>query len=346
MISIGKWMHEDGASEVPSPSRCLLMLAEAIADSAVPHGSPSSAAFRAFVLRSREALANAPNNQSMAAAVQEIMRGMEAHRQEVESQQRRHGDEMQSIIGLLTRALMKVADATASSSGHLREIEAKLAQASQIDDLRQLKAKLSESVAEICRAAERHEAESARLQEELRKWQEAGSCEASRQKLMVESLDEDPVTGLPGLQDAERYIAAQVREGHGVYVLVICLDRVEAVNARYGFATGDKALLAFSQHLAQQMHKTDELFRWRGPCWVMVLSRPGVGLEAVQEEGARIASARFEQSVQMDRRSILLNLTATWTILPVATPDDASVIGRRIDNFAAQQRRVSLGFKR
>src|SRR5208282_2957702 len=101
--------------------------------------------------------------------------------------------------------------------------------------------------------------------------------------------DVDRVSGLPSFEKAEHEIAARVGADSGYYAAVFVVERVESVNLRYGAATGDRLLRAFSEHLVSKLSPEDEVFRWRGPAYVALLKRTGLA-DIVRAEVARFAS--------------------------------------------------------
>lgn len=150
----------------------------------------------------------------------------------------------------------------------------------------------------------------------------------------------DEITGLPGLKKAEERIKELVRAGKGCYAFVFFLERMDTINKRFGFAIGDEILKSFSQATQQRLTSSDQLFRWRGPCFLGLLDRAS-GFDAVRSDVNKLASARMEHTVENNGRSILLSLSRAWTLIQISPGEDAGAVLRKIDAFASEQSRLS-----
>ena len=132
-------------------------------------------------------------------------------------------------------------------------------------------------------------------------------------------------------------IAAAGRLG---FVLVFFVKNVDVVNRRYGFTAGDTVLQKFASHLRSSFKANEQLFRWRGPCFV-VISERFLSMEPAQAEAHRFGTRGPEIHVEGNDRSMLIRLTAATQVIPVARGSDISEITLKIDHFAAEQFRIS-----
>ncbi|MBY0372620.1 MAG: diguanylate cyclase [Bryobacteraceae bacterium] len=129
----------------------------------------------------------------------------------------------------------------------------------------------------------------------------------------------DPATGLPGKDAAVaalESIEAEHRE-HS-FLVMLYVQRMELVTARFGETFGGQVLFFCAQHIARLMHPEDQLFRWRGPAFVALLRRD-VSLVEVRQEVLRACGSRimFESA----NNSVLLPINMSVQVVHVdSTP--------------------------
>jgi diguanylate cyclase (GGDEF)-like protein len=98
------------------------------------------------------------------------------------------------------------------------------------------------------------------------------------------------------------------------FACIFLVNRIVAVNARFGHAAGDHILLRFSQNVAQRLSPGDAFFRWYGPAFLVILNR-SVPHDAVRAEVARVASGHKEEEIQVGTRTILLSISSNTSVL-------------------------------
>lgn len=249
--------------------------------------------------------------------------------------------ELQSIVSLFTRSMLQVTKGSAASATKLRQIERQIEACSHAADLRTIKVQLQQSLDVICQEAGQQERRAEAVSEQLR---EAMSRPESAAVLSEAVSDLDLVTGLPDSKVAEQAIRAAIASGTNCYAALLCVERVEVINSRFGFPVGDRILMLFGQHLAQHFAESDRLFRWRGPSFLAILDRTGPEM-AVRAEIARIVSTRLEQEIELRGRSVLLPISSSWMLTSLA---NASVeqVTEKLDIFSAQQAGAAAGQSR
>jgi GGDEF domain-containing protein len=126
----------------------------------------------------------------------------------------------------------------------------------------------------------------------------------------------DACTGLADCFEAEKWIGERFGEGRGLFAAIFMLQRLAAINARFGDSVGDSMLLVEGQFLAKQF-PNDRLFRWIGPSLLVVLERPVSG-EAVRLEVARTGAGSFQVNVDLHSRSVLIPVSARWQLVASA----------------------------
>lgn len=246
---------------------------------------------------------------------------------------RAHGLELQQMVAMLTDTIAKISAGSERSVSNLQNIEKQLERASILEDVRLLKGRLSECLQSLREESARQKEESARGANELRQELERA---LERRAAIGARHPKDEVTGLPGRHEAEQCLAAALKGDGHTFAAVFVLDRIQLINQRFGYAVGNRILMFFTRYLARGLSPNDRQFRWSGPAILVVLERHG-SLDTVRMELARIISARLEKTVQVGNRSVMLHVTATWTVFSVAETASLEGMARKIDAFVSTQ---------
>ena len=146
----------------------------------------------------------------------------------------------------------------------------------------------------------------------------------------------DEATGLPGKAEAERAIRVALGSPQGKFVVIAVCSRVQAVNARFGYAVGDRMLGALAEHFKKGLSARDQLFRWQGRALVALLER-AERIDRIRTEVRRFADVKFDQTIEVGQRTVLIPISASWSIFALAPPLDALV--KQLEAFAEQRRR-------
>ncbi|MGI8991099.1 MAG: hypothetical protein ACR2I2_16160 [Bryobacteraceae bacterium] len=253
-----------------------------------------------------------------------------------------HSSEMRSIIGLITQAFLKTSASGEIAASNLRQIEQKLAKASQLDDLRTIKSQIADAVRGICEEAdrqERHVTEVKTQVEQIRIPQPPVRLESTGPYPTAPRENFEAPPGPPGRHAAEQYVHSKSSAGKRVYVLALCLERIDVINARFGSATRTQLLQLFGKDIARRLaerRQGDELFHWAGACFAAVLEREA-DIAAVRTDAFKIASGGLEHIVEVGARSVLLPLTARSALIPVLNASDAEGFPAKMDAFMTER---------
>jgi GGDEF domain-containing protein len=228
----------------------------------------------------------------------------------------------QSIVKMLTSAIGEISTAGQESVGRLRQIETKIATASQADDIRTLKEQLTVCLDEIRKEAERQKLSATSTVDRLR-------LDLDRTRTETTS---DPVTGQPPRSEAVEYIADICASGQTAYVVAIVLDRLQTVNVSFGSEAGDQLLRYFAGSVLRSLQPGDHLFRWAGASLLAVAIRSS-RMETVREEIAHLFGRKMDYTIRTATRSILMPVTARWAVFPLTKPPEQLI--QKIDAFAS-----------
>ncbi len=117
-------------------------------------------------------------------------------------------------------------------------------------------------------------------------------------------------------------------------MFIAVVNRVQAVNARFGYAIGDQVLAIAAQQIRAALSADDKVCRWQGPALLAILTRPE-NLMTVRDEIRRFADKKLEKTFVVGTRSVLLPISTSWTVFPIAAPVEALL--RKIEIFTAAQ---------
>jgi GGDEF domain-containing protein len=215
------------------------------------------------------------------------------------------------------------------SAQRLLEIGDKFERVRAIEDIQTLKSSLGECLHTFREEAQRQKAESEEtiqsLQKAVERHEPAGSGGFE---------DLDPATRLPrqaaGLQAMQEAIQAGKRR----YVVAMVVNRMQSVNARFGFHVGDRILRAFKENVEKQLSRADQLFRWEGPAIVVLLDRTDP-IEQVRAQIRRILDGRLEEHFDVEGRAVMIPISAAWSAFHLMPPLANAI--KQIQAFIASQ---------
>lgn len=243
---------------------------------------------------------------------------------------RLQGSELHNMIAMLTKTLTSLGAGSERSVSRLKEIETQLEKARMIEDVRMLKVRMEDCLNGIREEAERQKADSTGTLQDI-----TAGIIRSRERLRTAAIAlPDPVTGLPTRVDAEIVLERTASGSKSGYAAVFVVDRVGTINARFGYAVGDKILQAYLGELRSRLSAGDPVFRWNGPAFVAVLERADP-IDRVRDQLHSVVPPKMERNIQLPTRSALLPISATWMVFPVKHP--VSALGEQIDQFIASQ---------
>lgn len=330
VLSIRRYLNEYGTESTNPLLRVCTLLLEGIAKHALAFDREE---YRVFCANLRKLSSDLKTQKDPAELIATAVAGCEAMANYNREAQRVHGAqtvELRCMIEMLSQTLVALAESGGQSVQTLQAIQKQVEGARQLDDIRLLRARLGDSLKSLSEEARRQRERNAEM---LRHAEEAAAQLASRAH---ENQDVDRVSGLPSFEKAGHEIASRTGADSSFYAAVFLVDRVESVNLRYGYATGDRLLQVFAEHLVSKLSPKDRVFRWRGATFVALLDRP-CPVEGVKAEVARFASERQERQLQVDGQAIKLSLGCAWTVVPLSKCRLSGEACQQIDRFVAEQ---------
>jgi diguanylate cyclase (GGDEF)-like protein len=219
--------------------------------------------------------------------------------------------------------------APTSGAEELKAIVRKLEKPIAPEEIRALRTRLEECLGLVGSESPHEEAPPEGLvmaQEKV-----AGAADQPHAARYCEGID--AVTGLWGRGEAEKTLAAKIERGKNCFATVFVVERLSALNVRFGRAVGDEVLFMIAQHLAQRLPENSSLFRWSGPAFVAILDDESDG--TVERQMKQIASERLEKSVETRGRSILLPITMSFILQRISGSDSAEKVCCKLGKMTA-----------
>ena len=335
MTTLKNYLFQDtGRQEVETAYRRMMdLFLQAISLHAVEGDKTEYERFRSDIAGFSERLAKELSLSDRFLVVGEVLRALEEYNRQTTKFLSIQSSELQKMIAMLTQTVIAVGASSETSVARLQEIEKTLEQARLLEDIRSVKAQLGDCLDQVRGETERHRAEGQELVETLqRKLSDSQDLSAGADW----PANLDPATGLADKAEAQRalQLAASSKEAAGMFVLVAVVNRIQAVNARFGYAIGDQILGMVAEHFRRSLSSEDKLCRWQGPALIALLSRK-YSLTLVRDEIRRFAETRLEKTFVVGARSVLLPVSTSWTVFPLIGPAEALL--RRIEIFTSAQ---------
>jgi GGDEF domain-containing protein len=332
-ISIKKYLDSRPEQVASALLRMVQLLLQGIELHAVAGDAADHERFRKDIHLVQESLGGRPAAADVLVAAGTVVKAMEEYNQRTSRFIHVQCAELQTMVGMLTKAMTTLSTGSESSVTRLQTIERQLHKASMIEDFQTARLRLSECLDTFRVEIFRQREESTRAVSDMRT-----DLETSQKRVapivaaVASSRREDPVTGLPERAAAEAAIIEAAAQNRPVYAAMFVIDRLDLINARFGYAAGDQVLVVYTQHVAQGLSRQDKLFRWRGPALLALLERSS-SPKQVREEIMRIAAQRLEKTIQVGTRSVLLPVGANWAIFSVAEYRPVQLLFQQLDLF-------------
>jgi GGDEF domain-containing protein len=322
MLSFKQYLSQEKEDLTSWLIRIVTILLNATALHAIEHDPDELIDFRRQIGEIIEKFEQTTASRDTLIIAGEAVRALQIYNQSVEKFIRNVSAEKQAVIGAMTEALLKLANNNELAGQNLVNIEKELAKATKLQDLRLLRARMHDCVKTLC--------EGAALREERGR-----DLKAPGNSLANELGPYDQLTGLPTWRHAEARIQEMIDEDRAGYALGLFVKNLDSVNRRAGYSVGDQILTLIGQSVGRCLSGTDQLFRWRGPCFIAVLERTKKHAE-VAAEAAKIGAITLEKEVETQGRSMFFKTAMTWKLIRIQNTSQVEEISAQIEAFAAE----------
>jgi len=222
---------------------------------------------------------------------------------------------------VLTEALRRTCLGNQRAVSALGKIEEQLHGGTQFEDLGVLKSTL-----ELCLATVR--AEIARQVVEGRATRatlETVIAHRPSESVSVEYRSDSP-TGLPGRLEGRAYLEKARASDAAIDAVVLSLDRVRALESRFGATARAAYLLIASQAIAQKLGGRDELFQWGDHTFVAIVPCSGSG-------HLDLCGPYRPCTIQVETSTVLIPISISSVCLRISEALDTDALMERIDSF-------------
>ena len=316
MISLKKILQDDGAT-VDTLLRVVRLLLEGINQYAIEGDPEDRSVFRESIVKLDNALEGELTAPELLVQAGSVLHTLEDYNRRTTRYLRRPAGEWQAAVTMLISAIIHLQAENSEKTSRFREIAAHVRSASTAEDAHRVRLQLAECLTEL-------------------------QLDNRRQNDVESAAPPVPagggLAGFAGRSHAEEALAGAWQSDPPCYVAVIAVERLQILNMRFGHSVGDEVLRFYGEFLQARLRPGDQIFHWTEAVLVALLPRAN-RLEIVRDEVARLMDARCEHTVQTASRSVLLSITARWTVFPsVAAP---RLLIHKIDAFAKHGKQAS-----
>ena len=244
--------------------------------------------------------------------------------------------QLHALLATVARTVSHICSASDECATRLDQIEEQIEETSGLEGVRVLRFRLEECLQTLRNEARREREELSRTFARLQKQVEAVEAGDGEDALLPPEIDK--VSGLEMRESAERAMGIAVERSEVSYAALFVVDRLHLINGQFGYATGDRMLREFCEHLRSALLPEDQLFRWTGPAFLAVIKRSEAPTE-VEADIQRIAGGKLEAAVQIGNGCVRLPIVRTSLLLPLAEDSTLVDLSSRLDAFSGQQAR-------
>ena len=327
MISLKRFMN--GNERESAALQVAALLVEKLGDCAVEDDKQELESFRAEMRVVHDAMTPDLPPENLLILAGSAMQALETYNRRVTSTISHRGDDFQSIIRMLQDSLVKITGENVQSVQSLNRIGEELDRGIGFQDLQSVKVHLSVCLSGLRQEIERGKNASKTMVEGLQIQIETFRALAKK----IPDRKVDAATRVLNQEDCIAAIRNAIEKGTRHYAVVMVVNRIQPINARFGREAGDRILARFKEYIEAQLGASDQLFRWVGPAVVVIMERPQSG-DQVRLLVKRMFDAPLQENLELGARSVLVPISAAWSVIALTSPPD---VEKQIEAFIASQ---------
>ena len=322
MISIKRFLEPAPNGPVPDHSLidALMQMARLLLDAMATHMVRGSEADFKSLRRSLDELAHRMEGPQSAMTLlgisSDAAEALDTYCQRTTAYHREQHEERQSMIAMLTATLADISGQTDASVARLQAIEKQVERASEIDDIRALRASLGESLQALREAVAQQRINSAATVERLR-----GQIAIAHKSPDEPNHPADTKYAAGRTSDLD--LLSEATDGPGVeilpasYVAAFKLQRAEHIANRFGQTVKHQMLNLIATELKTALYPHDRLLRWKGTSFVMFINSTAA-IPEIRSRLAKAVAATSQQYIEVGKNSALLSVGLDWIVFPQA----------------------------
>jgi GGDEF domain-containing protein len=327
MVSIKRYLNLGTLEEKPGTALALVL--QRLGDIAVDWDPDQTENLRDEMQTITGGLApDLPQKEQLVVAEAAMLSVENHNRKLVQMVEKRYGD-FQAIIKLLQDSIVKIAGPNVESAQSLQKIDEEFDRAG-FKDLPALRQHLHTLLPGLRKEIERDQAANKALIERLQI--EVESKARPEEKIPRKRVDS--ATGLPGQPECLGAVREVIAKGSRHYAVVMVVNRVEPISARFGKDAGDRMLGRFREYVENQFDETDLLFHWSGPVMVAIMERPQT-FDQVRTFVKRMFETPISETIDVNGRSVFVPISAAWSVFMICAAPETTE--KQIQKFVAAQ---------
>jgi GGDEF domain-containing protein len=327
IVSIKRYLN---SSLEDTLRRTVSFLIEKLGECAVENDAEELATFRDDILELAAGLTPDLPQQNIVTLAETAAELLGNYNKQVSKAIGKQTGDLQAIVKILQENLLKMAGESTESVQSLGKIVRDLERGAGFKDLQALKMHLGSCLSglreEIQRERDMSKAMIERLQIEIESLYGPGGNPLARRV--------DRATGLPNHEECLMAFQQAIDRGTRHYAVVMVVNRVQPINARFGKEAGDWMLAQFREYIETQLIPADQLFRWTGPAMVALLER-AQALDQVRGLVKRMLESPVNRTYDVNGRTIFIPITAAWSAVMLDSTVEAAE--KQIQKFIASQ---------
>jgi hypothetical protein len=340
--------------------RFAVLIMESIRLHAIPGDGSDYEKFHADILRLEETLATPPSPNDVLIAAGAVSKTLDdyAHLNKRFLTQQRH--ELHTIVAALTETLSTVANAGERTIGRLAEIKKQLEKADAIEDIRRLKARMTECLDTIHEETLRQQVDARRtvtqLQEKtgnesLAAPDDPPAGAAGLVEPTAEPGDEKyaPPLSAPGMpaivtdsggglgerEAVEKVLANVLTRSEEAWVGLFKIERANLLLSRFGQPVFEEVVTFVQQRLSSGLSSFRQ-YRWDQSA-ILALLRAHQDIKLIRRKLNELFGERLVMNFDLGKREVMLPIGCQWTVLPCLPHRSAHVLVQQIEAFLSER---------
>lgn len=228
--------------------------------------------------------------------------------------------ELQRILSTLNEAMTMAISGSDRAISRLEHVKDNLDRATKVRDIQGLRGEIQAITRMVQEEAEKEKAEKERAVTEL-----------GPQYAAIRSVADQYAATANTRPAAIKDYEARVASGRRHYCLILVLERMRHVTARYGPALVEEIFDSLTRKRLRALTAASEAYRWNDDTLVLLLERD-TDNAAVTKELSPLADTVYEHQAFLGNRVATLQVNLRWVVLPVR--GDSAAFVNDTDRFA------------
>jgi hypothetical protein len=228
--------------------------------------------------------------------------------------------ELQRILATLNEAMTMAMSGSDRAISRLEHVKDNLDRAAKVKDFQAIRGEIHALTRMVEQEAEKEKAEKERAVTEL-----------GPQYAAIRSVADQYATAVNSRPAALQDFEARVASGQRHFCLILVLERMRLVTARYGPAIVEEIIEGLTRKRLRLLPAASEAYRWNDDTLIVFLERD-TDTAAVTKQVASLADTVYEHQAFLGNRVATLQVNLRWVVLPVRS--DSAAFVTETDRFA------------